>query len=464
MCDLLQARPRMAACCGILAYSQPAFECCGGRLLAKRPTERCCNDKVFNSRESACCEGRVVPRDSRCGHMPPQANLRFLGLNETAGGEDVEGMIIDIINNDMSVTPRFSQLKLCAATESDGRRMNRDVPELCWSSSRANVAIVEQCFLGNLEENTGLNLEQVIELRRMILMMTGQGETEVSRGGENDESRGGETEESRGGETEESRGGETEENKNSSGNVREKAGKKKKDDRRQRMQQNRGAKVEDIAEKAGQVMGGGTGGAVLVHVGTNNADMEGTSAIIGKGAAVLACEFVRVVDEGTANIVDALLLKHDGTGVDPSAKMAAKMSLATAQCQVEHSYFVLSPLALQSMVYNMPAFTTFVDVIRVDSGLCFADLLQWTCQCASRTTSAGKRHCTFTEHEKINVNAPVMNFRFCEAAANQAAANQAAANQYGCLHGASVTPNSEVLLVHRSRQIVTCCLFIGHDQ
>ena len=43
-----------------------------------------------------------------------------------------------------------------------------------------------------------------------------------------------------------------------------------------------GAKVEDIAEKARQVMGGGTGGAVLVHVGTNNADKEGTSAIIGK--------------------------------------------------------------------------------------------------------------------------------------------------------------------------------------
>ena len=85
--------------------------------------------------------------------------------------------------------------------------------------------------------------EQVIELRRMILMMTGQGETEVSRGGENDESRGGETEESRGGETEESRGGETEENKESSGNVREKAGKKKKDDRRQRMQQKRGKRV-----------------------------------------------------------------------------------------------------------------------------------------------------------------------------------------------------------------------------
>ena len=27
-----------------------------------------------------------------------------------------------------------------------------------------------------------------------------------------------------------------------------------------------GAKIENIAEKAGQVMGGGTGGAVLVHM------------------------------------------------------------------------------------------------------------------------------------------------------------------------------------------------------
>ena len=43
-----------------------------------------------------------------------------------------------------------------------------------------------------------------------------------------------------------------------------------------------GAKIEDVAEKAGQVMGGGTGGAVLVHVGTNNAEKDGTSAISGK--------------------------------------------------------------------------------------------------------------------------------------------------------------------------------------
>ena len=36
------------------------------------------------------------------------------------------------------------------------------------------------------------------------------------------------------------------------------------------------------AEEAGQVLGGGTGGAVLLHVGTNNAEKEGTLAIVDK--------------------------------------------------------------------------------------------------------------------------------------------------------------------------------------
>ena len=43
-----------------------------------------------------------------------------------------------------------------------------------------------------------------------------------------------------------------------------------------------GSKIEDIAAKAKHVMGGGTGGAVLVRVGTNNAQKEGTLAIVGK--------------------------------------------------------------------------------------------------------------------------------------------------------------------------------------
>ena len=92
--------------------------------------------------------------------------------------------------------------------------------------------------------------EQVNELRHMILMMTGQGEKEESRGGENDKSRGGEPEESRGGENEESRGSENEEsrggeNKESRGNVREKAGKKKKEGKRKNVQKKEDKRVSE---------------------------------------------------------------------------------------------------------------------------------------------------------------------------------------------------------------------------
>ena len=41
-------------------------------------------------------------------------------------------------------------------------------------------------------------------------------------------------------------------------------------------------KIEDVAEKAGQIMCGGTGGAVPVHVRTNYTEKEGTSAIVVK--------------------------------------------------------------------------------------------------------------------------------------------------------------------------------------
>ena len=43
-----------------------------------------------------------------------------------------------------------------------------------------------------------------------------------------------------------------------------------------------GAKIEDVTERVGHVMGNGYGGSILVHVGTNNAEKEGTTAIIEK--------------------------------------------------------------------------------------------------------------------------------------------------------------------------------------
>ena len=42
-----------------------------------------------------------------------------------------------------------------------------------------------------------------------------------------------------------------------------------------------GAQIEDVAEKAGQVMAVGTRGDVLVHVGANSTEKDGTSAVVG---------------------------------------------------------------------------------------------------------------------------------------------------------------------------------------
>ena len=43
-----------------------------------------------------------------------------------------------------------------------------------------------------------------------------------------------------------------------------------------------GARIEHVTERVGKIMGRGNGGTILVHVGTNNTDKEGTTAIVEK--------------------------------------------------------------------------------------------------------------------------------------------------------------------------------------
>ena len=43
-----------------------------------------------------------------------------------------------------------------------------------------------------------------------------------------------------------------------------------------------GAKIEEITERVENIVGSGKGGSVLVHVGTNNVEREGTTAIVRK--------------------------------------------------------------------------------------------------------------------------------------------------------------------------------------
>ena len=43
-----------------------------------------------------------------------------------------------------------------------------------------------------------------------------------------------------------------------------------------------GARIEHVSERVKKIMGRGNGGSIVVHVGTNNADKEGTTAILEK--------------------------------------------------------------------------------------------------------------------------------------------------------------------------------------
>ena len=42
------------------------------------------------------------------------------------------------------------------------------------------------------------------------------------------------------------------------------------------------AKIEAITERVENIMGSGKGGSVLVYIGTNNVEREGTTAIVRK--------------------------------------------------------------------------------------------------------------------------------------------------------------------------------------
>ena len=43
-----------------------------------------------------------------------------------------------------------------------------------------------------------------------------------------------------------------------------------------------GARIEHVTERVEKIMGRGKGGTILVHIGTNNADKEGTTPIVDK--------------------------------------------------------------------------------------------------------------------------------------------------------------------------------------
>ena len=59
-----------------------------------------------------------------------------------------------------------------------------------------------------------------------------------------------------------------------------------------------GAKIEAITERVKNIVGSGKGGSVLVHVGTNNVEREGTTAIVRKYRQLVRTRVEQVILSG----------------------------------------------------------------------------------------------------------------------------------------------------------------------
>ena len=57
-----------------------------------------------------------------------------------------------------------------------------------------------------------------------------------------------------------------------------------------------GARIEHVTQRVQQIMGRGHGGTILDHIGTNNADKEGTTAIVNTSGTYCRRRSKRRVD------------------------------------------------------------------------------------------------------------------------------------------------------------------------
>ena len=87
------------------------------------------------------------------------ANLWFQGLKENKEGEDIEAKIINIINNEIGLTPRFRQMKLYTVIESGVRHVSPVALALWWSSSSVNVAETPSCVSEETSRSQTLSLQ-----------------------------------------------------------------------------------------------------------------------------------------------------------------------------------------------------------------------------------------------------------------------------------------------------------------
>ena len=73
-----------------------------------------------------------------------------------------------------------------------------------------------------------------------------------------------------------------------------------------------GARIEHVTERVEKIMGRGKGGTILVHLGTNNADKEGTPAIVDKYRKLLK----KSKEAGVGQIILSGILPVFGNRID----------------------------------------------------------------------------------------------------------------------------------------------------
>ena len=60
-------------------------------------------------------------------------------------------------------------------------------------------------------------------------------------------------------------------------------------------------RIEHVTARVEKIMGRGKGGTILVHIGTNNADKEGTTAIVDKYSKLLKKTLKKTRSKGWTN-------------------------------------------------------------------------------------------------------------------------------------------------------------------
>ena len=99
-----------------------------------------------------------------------------------------------------------------------------------------------------------------------------------------------------------------------------------------------GARIEHVTERVEKIMGRGKGGTILVHVGTNNADKEGKTAIVDKYRDLLK----KTKEAGVGQIILSGILPVFGNRIDAyrNSKRMATNGMMKRICKEEDVGYV----------------------------------------------------------------------------------------------------------------------------